>query len=46
MGLLLCRIEYQPDVAYESVAYKKECNVILWSCKHMWEWAWVKAGGG
>ena len=29
MGLSLCRIEYQPDVAYESLAYKKECNVIF-----------------
>ena len=31
---LLFGIKSHPGVTYESVAYKKECNVVLWPCKH------------
>ena len=34
MRLLLFRIKSHPGVTYESVAYKKECTVVLWPCKH------------
>ena len=34
LRLLLFWIKSQPGADYESVAYKKACNCVLWSSKH------------